>query len=238
MVVASCTRASVDEAVSALGGQAAGMAVDVSDLAQVRALADLAVARFGRLDIWVNNAGSAGPYGPTMGFPPDTFLQVIHTNIVGTYNGSYTAMRHFLPRRSGKLINLLGHGYKEPLPDQNVYGSSKAWVRSFTKALAEENRGSGVGVYAFNPGMVLTDLLTDIDVIEGSEEKLKAFPTILAMWARPASVQEKIVWLASGATDGQTGLEVSLHSTGRVLGGAARAEGGASSRSSPRRRWI
>ena len=144
-----------------------------------------------------------------MGFPPETFLQVIHTNIVDTYNGSHTAMRHFLSQRSGKLINLLGHGYKEPLPDQNVYGSSKAWVRSFTKALAEENKESGVGVYAFNPGMVLTDLLTDIDVIEGSEEKLKAFPTILRMWAKPpASVQEKIVWLASGATDGQTGLEV------------------------------
>ncbi len=223
VVVASRTQASVDEAVSALGGQAAGMAVDVSDLAQVRALADLAVARFGRLDIWVNNAGIAGPYGPTMGFPPETFLQVIHTNIVGTYNGSHTAMRHFLSQRSGKLINLLGHGYKEPLPDQNAYGSSKAWVRSFTKALAEENKGSGVGVYAFNPGMVLTDLLTDIDVIEGSEEKLKAFPTILRMWAKPpASVQEKIVWLASSATDGQTGLEVSLHSTGRVMGGAAR----------------
>jgi NAD(P)-dependent dehydrogenase (short-subunit alcohol dehydrogenase family) len=226
VVVASRTAETVDETVQALttaGYQAAGMAVDVGDMAQVRALADFAVARFGRLDIWVNNAGIAGPYGPTMGFPPETFLRVVRTNILGVYNGSHTAMRQFLAQRSGKLINLLGHGYKEPLPYQNAYGSSKAWVRSFTKALAEENRGSGVGVFAFNPGMVLTELLTDVDVIAGSEEKLAAFPTILRMWAKPPeSVMEKIVWLASGATDGRTGLEVSLHSTGRVLGGAAR----------------
>lgn len=226
VVVASRMQQAVDETVAEFKGQgrrAAGMAVDVGDMAQVRALAELAVSEFGRLDIWVNNAGIAGPYGPTMGFPPETFLQVVRTNILGTYNGSHTAMRHFLAQRSGKLINLLGHGYKEPLPDQNAYGSSKAWVRSFTRALAEENKESGVGVFAFNPGMVLTDLLTDIEVIEGSEEKLKAFPTILRMWAKPPeSVQEKIVWLASDATDGQTGLEVSLHSTGRVLGGAAR----------------
>ena len=68
-------------------------------------------------------------------------------------------MAVFLAQGSGKLINLLGQGYKGPVRWQNAYASSKIWVRSFTKALAEETRGMGVDVFAFNPGMVLTDLL-------------------------------------------------------------------------------
>ncbi|HZW03789.1 MAG TPA: SDR family NAD(P)-dependent oxidoreductase, partial [Anaerolineaceae bacterium] len=70
VMVASRTQPAVDEAVrqiQAEGGQAAGLAVDVADLGQVQALAESARSRFGRLDIWVNNAGAAGPYGPTLG---------------------------------------------------------------------------------------------------------------------------------------------------------------------------
>ena len=51
----------------------------------------------------------------------------MQTNILGTYYGSRVAMLHFTAQRSGKLINLLGRGYKGPLPWQNAYGSSKAW---------------------------------------------------------------------------------------------------------------
>lgn len=226
VVIASRSQQSVDAAmqqITAAGGQAAGMALDVADLRQVEALAALALARFGRLDIWVNNAGIAGPYGPTLGFDPQDFTAVVQTNILGTYYGSRTAMRHFVTQRSGKLINLLGHGYKKPLPWQNAYGSSKAWVRSFTRALAEETKDSGAGVFAFAPGMVLTDLLTDIEVIAGSEPRLKAFPSVVRVLAKPVEVPaQKAVWIASSATDGKTGLLVSVSSTGSMLSSALR----------------
>ena len=226
VVIASRSQAAVDEAVKLLnmdGGQAAGMAVNVSRLEELSALADFAIQTFGRLDIWVNNAGTAGPYGPTMGLDPAAFKQVVETNILGVYYGSRAAMQHFLSRGSGKLINILGHGYNNPVPWQNAYASSKAWVRSFTKALAEETKGSGVGVYAFNPGMVLTDLLTNVEVIAGSEERLKVFPTIVRMWAKPPEVPAaKAVWIASSATDGRTGLLVSLFNPWTMLSGAIR----------------
>jgi glucose 1-dehydrogenase len=216
VVVASRSQASVDAAVAditAMGAKAGGLVVDVSDLAQVKRLAEYAVQTFGKLDIWVNNAGIAGPYGPTLELTPEIFNQVIQTNILGVYHGSRTAMRYFVPQHSGKLINLLGHGYNGPVPFQNAYAPSKAWVRSFTKALAEENKPSGVGVYAFNPGMVLTELLTDVDVIAGSEEKLNHFPFIVRILAKPAEVPaQKAVWLASSASDGKTGLMVSMYS--------------------------
>ena len=224
VVIASRSQSSVDAAVQQLragGRRASGMALDVADLHQVDSLAAFALSEFGRLDIWVNNAGQAGPYGPTLGFDPQDFYSVVQTNILGVYNGSRAAMQHFTAQHSGKLINVLGHGYKKPLAWQNAYGSSKIWVHSFTLALAEETKDSGVGVFAFNPGMVLTELLTDVEVIAGSEDRLKVFPTIVRMWAKPVEVPaQKAVWIASSATDGKTGKLINIFSPATMLGGA------------------
>lgn len=216
VVVASRSAEAVDQTVRDLadrGADARGRAVDVGRLEEVEALAELAVQAFGRIDIWVNNAGTAGPYGPTLEIGPQAFNQVVQTNILGVYYGARVALKHFLPQRSGKLINLLGHGFRNPVPYQNAYASSKAWVRSFTLALADETQGSGVGVFAFNPGMVLTDLLTNVEVVEGSQRRLDRFPAVVRLLAKPAEVPaQKAVWLASAATDGKTGLLVSLTS--------------------------
>lgn len=225
VVIASRRAESVEKALLELdaGERAAGQACDVAELEQVQKLADLAVARFGKFDVWINNAAIAGPYGPTMGFSPSTFHSVLQTNIVGVYNGSHVALKHFLPRKAGKLLNILGQGYDSPSPFQNAYGSSKTWTRVFTLALAKEHTGSGVGVFAFHPGMMLTDLLTEVEVISGSEEKLKVFPTIVRMWARPPEVPaQKAVWAASPATDGMTGKVIKMNTFGHMLAGAVR----------------
>jgi NAD(P)-dependent dehydrogenase (short-subunit alcohol dehydrogenase family) len=224
--VASRSKDSLEEALSLLhsaGYQAGGTTTDVADLKQVQALLAAAVREFGRLDIWVNNAGVAGPYGPTIQVDPERFLQVVQTNILGVYYGSMVAAKHFMDQGHGKLINLLGYGAKGAAPYQNAYGSSKAWVRRFTQSLARETRDSGMGVYAFSPGMVLTDLLTNVEVIQGSEERLKNFPFVLRILAKPPeAVTEKAVWLASSATDGKTGLEIFTASSGRMMFGALR----------------
>jgi len=224
--VGSRSAQAVESAVAGLssgGARAGGAQVEVSRLDEVERLAASAVKAFGRIDIWVNNAGMAGPFGPTLDLAPDTFHQVVQTNIIGVYHGSRAALSYFQAQGAGKLINLLGHGYKGPVPWQNAYASSKAWVRSFTLALAEETKGTGVGVYAFNPGMVLTDLLTDVEVVGGSEERLRRFPVVLRMWAKPPGLAaRKAVWLASSATDGKSGLLLNLNSPWTMLGGAAR----------------
>jgi glucose 1-dehydrogenase len=226
VMVASRSQPSVDDAVSRLraqGHRSSGLIVDVSDILQVQALADRTLQEFGQFDIWVNNAGTAGPYGPTVDLTPEAFCTVIETNILGVYNGSRTAMRHFLAQRSGKLINILGAGSDRPVPNQNAYGSSKMWVRTFTLALAKENQGSGVGVFAFHPGMMLTDLLTDVEVVAGLEERMRVFPTIVRMWARPPEQPaQKVVWVASSATDGQTGRVIHYSNLAMMLGGALR----------------
>ena len=224
VMICGRSQASVERAVNQLltnGNNIRGMEVDVTDLDQVDNLARQTIQEYGRLDIWVNNAGFSAPYGPTLDIHPQTFYQVMQVNMIGVYYGSRVAMSHFINQRQGKLINLLGRGAKGPLPFQNAYGSSKAWVRNFTKALAEETRDLGVGVFSYSPGMVLTDMLTDVEVTLGSEQRLKNFATVLRMWANPPeAVTEKAIWLASSATDGKTGIEVYYLSKSKLMLGA------------------
>jgi NAD(P)-dependent dehydrogenase (short-subunit alcohol dehydrogenase family) len=196
------------------GFDATAYSCDVVELHQVEDLARYAIRTYGGFDIWVNNAGVAGPYGATLNLTPDQFQSVLNTNIFGTYYGSITAMRHFLPRRSGKLINVLGAGAKRPAPNQNAYGSTKAWIRVFTLALASEYKDSGVGIFAFQPGLMETDLLTEIVTFKEHEKRLRDFmPFLIRAGGKiPDVPAQKALWLASSATNGKTGLDVRVGS--------------------------
>ncbi len=218
VVVASRSMESVEAAVLALeemGGQASGIHCDVGILEDLEKLARYTIEKYGKFDVWVNNAGLSPAYGPTIHIPHKQNEIVFQTNIMGTYYGSLTAMKHFLERGEGKLINISGRGDKESVPLQNAYASSKAWMRNFTLALAEEYKESGVCVYLLKPGMVDTDMLRKVKVVEGYENRVAALGTIIRMWGNEPSIPaEKAVWLASSATDGKTGLVVSVF--GRV----------------------
>lgn len=196
------------------GHTAVSFVCDVSDPDQVEALANFAIQTYGHFELWVNNAGVAGPYGATFDLAPDQFLGVLRTNMFGVYNGSRMAMRHFLPRKSGKLINILGAGATKPAPNQNAYGSTKTWMRVFTLALAAEYKDSGVGVYTLQPGLLNTDLLTDIITFKEHEERLlRIMPLLVRAAAKePEIAARKALWLASSATDGRTGLDVHMGS--------------------------
>ena len=139
-------------------GAAWGMAVDVGARDAVDALAEATIARHGHFDIWVNNAGITAPYGPSGAIHPETFEAVTRTNVLGTYYGTFAALRHLVPRGSGRIINILGRGDRAPAPFLAPYGASKAWVRAFTLATAAEYKGTGVGIHAVNPGLMRTEI--------------------------------------------------------------------------------
>lgn len=223
VVIASRSQPSIERALGILhgqGAQASGITCDVGERDQVKALAEHANSTFGHFDIWVNNAGIAPPYGPTVHINPEDFIRVIKTNILGVYFGSIYAMRHFLPNSGGKLINILGRGDRKPVAMQNGYTASKAWVRSFTLALAEEYKDSGVGVFAYNPGLMETDLMEKIEAVEGYEQRLKPLGTVMRMWANPPEVPaKKAVWLASSETNGRTGLVINELNLRKLISG-------------------
>jgi NAD(P)-dependent dehydrogenase (short-subunit alcohol dehydrogenase family) len=224
VVVGSRRAESVEAALSQLtqeGRRAAGLRLEVADPDQMRRLGQLALERFGGFDIWVNNAGLSAPYGSTMHVDPRDFVAVVQANILGTYWGSREAMRSFLPRGAGKLINVLGRGADRPVAYQNAYAASKAWMRSFTLSLAKEYRETGVGVFGFLPGMVRTDMLVRPSAIAGFEDRLRVMDTIVRMWAQdPAIPAKRAVWLASSATDGKTGRIIRAAGMGYMVRGA------------------
>ncbi len=228
VVLAARDEGAVAQAVATLQGeglQVLGTTCDVSDTEQVEALAQFAVEHFERFDVWVNNAGYSAPYGPAAHVAPSAFMRVIETNIIGTYNGSMVALRYFLPARRGKLINILGRGSNgEASPNQAAYAASKAWEASFTRSLAKDYRESGVGIHAYNPGMMTTDFLTDLVAVAGFERRLQsAMPTVIRMWAKPPEVPaQRVAWLASAATDGKTGLELREMNALNMAAGAIR----------------
>lgn len=214
VVIASRSAQGVELAVDSLreaGYSATGLACDVADMSQVEALAEHAIQTFGRIDIWVNNAGLSAPYGPTIHIPTKDFMNVVNTNIIGTYNGSIIAMRTFVKQKSGKLINLLGRGDTGAIPLQNAYSSSKVWVRNFTKVLAQEYKDSGVEVMGFNPGLVKTEMLSNVHAVSGYEDKMMPLRFIAMLWGNEADVPaEKALWLASPVTDGRNGLFITV----------------------------
>jgi len=186
VVLSARTADDVERAVDGLrseGIAAHGLAADVGILTDVERLRDEA-QQHGTLDIWVNNAGAAGVYGPTATAPVADFERVVRTNVMGTYHGSRVALGVFLGQGHGDLVNIYGRGDHGPVPLQNAYASSKAWIRNFTRGLQSEVRDSGVRVHGMNPGLVRTDMLGRVTAQEGFESRVKALPFVVGLWGQ------------------------------------------------------
>lgn len=156
----------VDQAVSDLAARfgaerVSGLSCDVRKPEQVQGLWDAAVAQFGRVDVWINNAGLAHPLTDFADFDPDTIRNVLDTNIAGMMYGAMTALRGFTEQGGGAIYNMFGLGSTgRQVKRMALYGASKSAVAYLNHALVEETRGQQVLVGALLPGMVVTDLLT------------------------------------------------------------------------------
>ena len=186
VVLASRSSADVVDAVDRLRGEGisvTGSRCDTGEMADVEALRDEALNR-GTLDIWVNNAGTSGIYGPTASTPVDDFTRVVRTNILGTFHGSRVALPIFLAQGHGDLVNVYGQGDQGPVAMQNAYASSKRWVRQFTETLRMETKGTGIRVHGMNPGLVMTDLLDHVTSQAGYEQRLSALQVVVGLWGQ------------------------------------------------------
>ncbi|WP_235735437.1 SDR family oxidoreductase [Nocardioides alcanivorans] len=167
--VAVCARsqASIDEGVTVLRagladpGRVLGLVTDVSDRAAVQALWDAVSAHFGRVDLWINNAGLSAPRGPLVAQLPATVDAVVQTNLIGAFNGSAIAQAGMAEQAGGGWIwNMEGFGSRgEHQPGMATYGASKRAVHYLTEALVKDAKGTPVKVGFLSPGIVATDLL-------------------------------------------------------------------------------
>jgi short-subunit dehydrogenase len=121
----------------AAGCQAIAVPTDVSKKEEVENLAAKAIEKFGRIDVWINNAGAA-VVGNFTDAPLDDHIQVIETDLIGTINGSYFALKHFVGRDSGILINVASMIGKVPAPYYASYAAAKHGVVGLCAALRQE----------------------------------------------------------------------------------------------------
>ncbi|HEY8975131.1 MAG TPA: SDR family oxidoreductase, partial [Burkholderiaceae bacterium] len=121
----------------ARGARVLAVPTDVSDPDAVAALARLAIERFGRIDVWINNVG-VGAVGLFDEVPLALHRRVIESNLIGHMNGAHAALVHFRERRRGTLINMISLGGWVPSPYAAAYSASKFGLRGFTESIRAE----------------------------------------------------------------------------------------------------
>ncbi len=166
-------------------GRVKGQVCDVREEQQVYALAHFAARSFGRIDVWINNAGYSHAAGLMMETDPRQAIDMFLANDMGTYYGTRAALHYMTKQHEGTLVNIYGNGsFLRPASPTGLYGTTKAWITSFTRSLAKEIRGSGVRLIGFSPGMMLTDMLTNPGVIgECGKEMMQQYSFVLRMLA-------------------------------------------------------
>ena len=135
--------AQVVERIVALGSEALFVPTDVSRREDVERLGKQAVAEFGRIDVWINNAG-VGALGPFERIPLELHEQVIRTDLLGTLYGSHVAYRQFLEQGRGTLINVSSELGRHTVPYYTSYAAAKHGVVGLGDALRQEIEQNGL----------------------------------------------------------------------------------------------
>jgi 3-oxoacyl-[acyl-carrier protein] reductase len=149
------TAKAVESLSQSTGGELAGLACDVRDRAQVKALFDLAASRFGGVDIVVNNAG-IGIFSPVAQLTVEDWHRVIETNLTGVFHCSQEGMSRF-GTRGGYIFQIGSLAGKNPFAGGAVYNASKFAVNGFSEAMMLDHRYENVRVTTICPGSVDTD---------------------------------------------------------------------------------
>lgn len=125
---------------AAAGGDAVALAADVTDSAEVQALADRAVAEFGGIDVWVSNVG-VGAIGRYQDTPMRAHEQVIRSNLIGHMNDAHAVLPIFLRQGYGTFVNVISLGGFAAAPYAAAYSASKFGLRGFAESLRAELAG-------------------------------------------------------------------------------------------------
>jgi NADP-dependent 3-hydroxy acid dehydrogenase YdfG len=149
------------------GGTAEYRATDVVREEEVQALVDLALERFGRVDVLVNNAGVM-PLSPLAALKVGEWNRMIDVNIRGVLHGIAAVLPSMQQRRAGQIINVASIGAYKPIATGAVYCATKAAVVSLSEALRQEV-GADIRVTVVSPGVTESDLaetISDGDTLE------------------------------------------------------------------------
>ena len=184
------------EEIRALGREAEFIQADVRIEEDVRRLVDGAVARFGRLDVAVNNAGVEGRPSPLTNVTPESYSEVFDANVLGVLLSLKYELRVMTAQKSGSIINLSSTFGRIGGANVALYVASKHAVEVLTKSAALEGAPFGIRVNAVAPGPVETEMLGRLaGSAQGKEAFVQGVP--LKRLGRPEEIAAAIVFVAS-----------------------------------------
>jgi 2-dehydro-3-deoxy-D-gluconate 5-dehydrogenase len=200
------TAGAVNE-LQALGATADGVTVDVRDEASVSRMVADAVARFGRLDVLVNNAG-INIRKPPQDLTLAEWREVLDTNLTSAFLASHAAYPHLKRGGGGKIVNIGSMMSIFGAPFVPAYAASKGGIVQFSKVCANAWARDNIQVNAVLPGWIDTELTQRArDQIEGLDARVRE-RTPMGRWGRPDDLAGIAVFLCSAASDFVTGTAI------------------------------
>jgi meso-butanediol dehydrogenase/(S,S)-butanediol dehydrogenase/diacetyl reductase len=206
----------VADEIIATGGSAMAVQVDITDRAQVAAGIASAVAEFGRLDAYFNNAGMNAPM-KFLDITEANFELVMKVNALGVLIGTQEAAKQFLAQGGGgKIVNTASIAGRTGFASFAPYSAAKAAIISLTQAAARSLAADKITVNAFAPGVVATPLWKKLDAdLEamgevGSNFDSMAGDILLGRPAQPEDIAPTAIFLASSDSDYITGQVIAI----------------------------
>jgi NAD(P)-dependent dehydrogenase (short-subunit alcohol dehydrogenase family) len=194
----------------ALGVEAEFVRADVRHENDVQNLVDKTVARFGRLDVAVNNAGTEGTPGPVIEQTAESFAATFDTNVLGVLLSMKHELRVMQAQGAGSIVNLSSSMGHRGAPNASLYAASKHAVEGLTKSAALEAGAFGVRVNAVAPGPVETAML---DRFTGNAERKAGLVAgvPLKRVGRPEEIADAIVFASSAKASFITGQIIDVN---------------------------
>lgn len=186
------------------GIQAEAHRVDVSSRGEVDRLFKDVLARFGRVDVLINNAGITKDM-LFMRMSEDEWDQVLRVNLKGVFNCTQAVIRSMIKERAGRIVNISSVVGQIGNMGQTNYAASKAAIMGFTKSLAREVASRGITVNAVAPGFINTGMTA---VLPDKVKELFLQQIPLGKMGEPEDVAEAVHWLCS---------QGSMYVTGQVI---------------------
>jgi NAD(P)-dependent dehydrogenase (short-subunit alcohol dehydrogenase family) len=194
----------------ALGAEAEFVKADVRHESEVQNLVDRTVARFGRLDVAVNNAGTEGKPGPVTEQTAESYGATFDTNVLGVLLSMKHELRVMQAQGSGSIVNLSSTMGHRGAPGASLYTASKHAVEGLTKSAALEAAAFGVRVNAVAPGPIETAMLGRITGSADRKAGLVA-GVPLKRAGRPEEIADTIVFASSAKASFITGQIIGVN---------------------------